>query len=263
MPEQQQPEQQQPVNQPVPGSPSSETPTSGYIPSQSDVIARQHEQPPQQEVVDPNIEELSTKLGINPDELGVETPPQEEKQEEKFSDPEDWYKQQFSNPEASKFVEDFKKYVGLDIKEVYGLIKETAEVTKGVDQWRQEAVAQQQLNTLKQEFGNEFDSLMPQILERFDQIRKVNPQQAQALDNPDGARLLAAKIKQEQSQGTYTQQRDDVPTYLPNRRQVSYRQSDSPVIKMSEFRSWSGEEMDRRYGDILRAKQNGTFIYDV
>lgn len=254
-----------------PGSAASETPSSGYMRSQADkdrdarheeLLGLTNNTP---EETNPDIQELSEKLGVNPEDIGKEPTPEPEEPKQDYVDPEDWYAQQFNEEKAQQFAEDFKKYVGIDIKEVYGLIKNTAEVTKYVDDWRQQAVAEQQVNKLKQEFGQEYDTLMPQVLERFGQIKKANPQQGAALDNPDGARLIAALIRQERMQGK-TQippATKDVPTYFPNRRQVNHGRESSPVIKMSEMITWTGEEMDRRYADIVLAKRNGTFVYDV
>lgn len=262
---------QQEQYQPEPGSSASEAPSSGYLRSDADKQRDErlaelnntlNNEPTE---VNPDIQELSEKLGVNPEEIGNEPQPEPEEPQQDYIDPDDWYAQQFSEEKAQKFAEDFKKYVGLDIKEVYGLIKNTAEVTQHVDDWRQQAVAEQQLSQLKQEFGNEFDTLMPQVLERFGEIKQKNPQQAAALDNPDGARLIAALIRQEQSSGQ--QQRPaatkEVPNYFPNRRNVSHGRESSPVIRMSEMITWTGEEMDRRYADIVLAKRNNTFIYDV
>lgn len=270
MPQEESNTQQQPVVQQE-QQPVQDLPTSGYIPSQADLMrdykASEQQATQEQRIEDTpmgaDLQELAEKLGVNPEDIGQ--PPAPEPPEEKvYADPDDWYSEQFSTPEASKFADDFRKYVGFDIKEVYGLIKQTAEVTKGVDQWRQEAYAQQQLNSLRQDFGEEFDSLMPQVLDRFAQIREVNPQQAAALDNPDGARMLAALIRQEQSQGVQQPpSQKNVPNFLPNKRQVTHGRNQPPVIKYSEMMKWSGEEIDRRYGEILQAKQNGTLIYDI
>jgi hypothetical protein len=251
------PVESQPAYTPAPGSPESATPSSGYLRSETDI---KRDTP----VVAPDpgydINELATKLGVDPASIG-----QPEVVEQVAPPPvntEDWYAKQFGTDEAKQFADNFKKYIGIDIKEVYQLINNTAQVNTGLETWRKQVTVQQQTQQLKQEFGAEFDTLMPLIGQRFKQIQATNPKQAAALDNLDGARMLAALIRQEGIQQNSVQQ-PDVPQYLPNRRPLNRGgQGQSPVIKMSDFVKWSDEEVQARYGEIVRAKQNGTFIND-
>jgi hypothetical protein len=241
---------------PTPGSPESDTPSSGYLKSQADTI---RDTPVVEADPGYNIEELATKLGIDPNTIGQ---PEAPEQAAPPANTEDWYAKQFGTVEAQQFAENFKKYVGLDIKEVYKLINDTATVTQGVETWRKQVTVQQQTQQLKQEFGDDFDSIMPLIGQRFKQIQQSNPKQAQALDNLDGARMLAALIRQEGYQQSVVQN-PEVPPYLPNRRPINRGgQGTSPVIKMSDFVKWSDAEVQARYGEVVRAKQNGTFIND-
>ena len=243
----------------TPGTPESSTPGSGYLRQQADII-RDTPQESQQQDPGYDIGELATKLGIDPNSLGQEEVPVVEQPKST----EDWYAAQFGTAESQQFAENFKKHLGIDIKEVYQLIQNTAQVNTGLEQWRQQVAAQTQAQQLRQELGSEFDSLMPLIGERFQQIKKVNPQQAAALDNLDGARMLAALIRQEGVQKGVPLGNQNVPNYLPNRRQANRGYSgQSPVIKMSEFINWSDSDVQTRMPDIIRAKQNGTFIHDI
>lgn len=243
-----------------PGTPESEAPMSGFMKSQADMM--RDSVPVPEEPTGYNLEELSQKLGVDPNTLG--TPPVPEVQEPPAPvNPDDWYKNQFKTPEALEFVENFKKYVGFDIKEVYKLIQDTAQTTQGVEQWRREVHAERQLATIKQELGQEFDSIMPQVLQRFNQIRQTNPQQAQALDNIDGVRMLAALIRQEGRQSSVTNN-PSIPQFYPNRRPANHGVTNqSPVIKMSDFINWSDADVQARMPEIIRAKQEGRFIHDL
>jgi hypothetical protein len=242
---------------PTPGTPESSTPTSGYYTQKVDEQYRAEPEPTDNGY---DINDLASKLGVDPNSLGV---PEEPKVEPPLST-EDWYSKQFSTEEAKQFAANFQKHFGMDIKQVYEVINQTAQVTQGLEQWRKQVSVQQQTQQLRTELGNDYDSLMPLVGQRFQEIRKVNPKQAEALDNIDGARMLAALIRQEQGQQKYTGQNTNVPTYLPNRRPVNRgNDNSSPVIKMSDFLNWTDDEVQRRMPDIYRAKQNGTFIHDI
>lgn len=216
---------------------------------------------------DAELVALSEKLGINPDDLGRSE--EDIKKDQPPMPTEDWYAQQFAEPEAKQFADNFRKHLGIDIKEVYELIHNTANVTKGLESWRQQVQAQRDLDVLRSELGNEFDNIMPQVAQEFQRIRQVNPQQAAALDNLDGARYLAAYIRQKSGGGRTTQpigqNNQNVPQFsYPNVRQVpGSGGSKPPTIRMSEFLKWEDSEVQRRYNDIVQAKQNGTFIYDI
>lgn len=235
---------------PRPGTPESETPTTGYF----DGSGRAYGVPDRTQPTDqpptntPNeLEELSKKLGIDPNTIGQPDAPEPPAPP---MNTEDWYAKQFGSEEAKQFAENFKKFVGIDIKEVYGLINNTAQVTRGVEEWRQQVAAKQQLDTLKSELGSEFEDLMPHVLEKFRQIKQTNPRQAQALDNIDGAKMLAALIKQERSRGQQFVA-PDVPNYFPNRRPVDHSNSGTGnFVKFTDFVKWSDSELQAKLPDI-------------
>jgi hypothetical protein len=208
---------------------------------------------------------LAAKLGIDPNQLGKS---QEELDANKPPLPvDDWYSQQFGTQEAQQFAESFKKYVGIDIKEAYQLMNNTAQVTKGLESWRAQVQTERDLGILQQEFGNEFDQIMPLVAQEFQRIKAVNPQQAAALDNVDGARYLAAYIRQRGIGATQPNQlaRQDVPQFnFPNvRTRHTGGSSTAPTIRMSEFIKWTDDDVQRRYNEVVAAKQAGTFIYDL
>lgn len=242
--------------------------TSGYMDSTYKwQPAEAPEEPVEQEapMETPELDALAQKLGIDPNQLGRS---QEEIDADKPPMPtEDWYKQQFGTEEAKQFADNFKKHLGIDIKEVYDLIHNTANVTTGLERWRQQVQNERDLGILQQEFGQEFQSIMPQVKAEFDRIAQVNPQQAAALDNIDGVRYLAAYIRQRN--GSVTQPRSmnvpNVPDFqLPNvRRRSGTGGTNAPIIRMSEFITWSDDEVQARMRDIMLAKQNGTFLNDL
>lgn len=218
-----------------------------------------NEQPP----VNEELKALADKVGIPPEQLGKA--PEQDKPDTPVN-PDDWYAKQFGEPEAKQFADNFKKFVGIDIKDVYGLINNTAQVTQGLEGWRQEVYAKQQIESLRTEFGSDYDTVMPQVLQEFQRIREVNPQQAQALDNIDGARYLAAYVRQQgQASQQQPQAQTQIPSYdFPNVRHTNMgNKPPAPTIRMSDFITWSDEEVQSRMPELVAARKNGTFIHDI
>lgn len=194
------------------------------------------------------IDALSQKLGIQ-----QQQPPTEPQQQQQ-----DDFSQKLGTEEGQKLVADFKKITGVDLQEAFGVVQNTAKLTQELDAWRQQVLVERQAQQLRQEWGTDYDVIMPKVAEAF---KKLPPQMQQALDNPDGARLLAAQIRQ-MERGALTNRTN--PTYVPsgNVRGLSGGNT-TPVIRMSEMVNWSGQELDRRMPDVIRAKQAGTLINDL
>jgi hypothetical protein len=204
------------------------------------------------------INELAAKLGVDPASLAapesMDTPtvtPQVEPTEEVD------YMAKFNTEEGKRFRSEFKNYLGIDPVEAYNLIQTTSQLVQHLDGWRGEVVHERQMDSLKKEFGAEFDTIMPEVVERFSKLPKA---QQVALDNADGARMLAAMIRQEK----LSQKGGRVNPYAStNVRPLPRSGNGSPVIKMSEFVNWTDAEVQSRMPDIIKAKQSGTFINDL
>jgi hypothetical protein len=238
-------------------APAQEEPTrgSGYI---STSYYGQQEQAVQQEQASVNadqalINELSAKLGIPADVQG-QTQEQPQTQEEK-----DEFLQKLGTEEGKQLVEQFKKVTGIDLQEAFGIVQNTAKLTQELDAWRNQIVRDRQVEELRKEWGGEFDVIMPDVIEAF---KKLPPNMQQALDNPDGARLLAAQLRQQKRYPTG----GNASSQYVNQghvRQASSGGTVAPQIRMSEMIKWSGQELDRRMPDVLRAKAAGTLIHDI
>lgn len=209
----------------------------------------------EQELTDgQTIEQLGQKLGVNPNELGnadADVPPQTEDEKQAFL-------KKLSSEDGQRFRNEFKEYVGIDVLEAFEAIQNAATLTKELDSWRRDMVRQEETKVLKQELGQEFDTLMPEIVEYFKQLP---PAQQQALDNLDGARMIAALIRQGKRAARGGQPGNLPPFVNGNVRNTASR--GVPTIRMSEMVNWTGAELDARMGDVLRAKQAGTFINDL
>jgi hypothetical protein len=74
-----------------------------------------------------------------------------------------------------------------------------------------------QRRRLKDEWGNEFDTLFAEVEQELQEIAKTNPQRAQALADADGAILIAQALKARKSQAAPVEtgglNRSTVPAY--------------------------------------------------
>lgn len=114
--------------------------------------------------------------------------------------------------------------------------------------------AQQQMATLRQEWGDSFDTVMPEISKRF---AALPPQMQASLDNLDGARLLYAQIMQEKSaqgpQVPYAQPpRYDRPSVPQN-----LQKSQEPQFTKEQIRSMSESDYIKNQSAISYAYQHG------
>jgi hypothetical protein len=202
------------------------------------------------------IEELSKKLGVDPSSLAGEEAVQPEQAQVEPEAPAEDYLAKFNTEEGKRFRAEFKNYMGIDPVEAYTLITQTSDLVQHLDGWRREVQQERQMETLRREFGADFDSVMPKVVERFSKLPKA---QQVALDNVDGARMLAAIIREEelsQSRGRPN------PYASTNVRPLQRGGNTSPVIRMSEMLNWDDATVQARMPDIIKAKQNGTFIND-
>lgn len=207
------------------------------------------------------IQELGQKLGVDPNQLGaVETPETQQPSEVTTDTPdkEDFLKK-FNSEEGAKFRQQFREYMGVDPLDAYNLINDTARLTQELEAWRSEVVRQRETETLRNELGQEFEQLMPEMVEYF---KRLPPAQQKALDNLDGARMIAALIRQQKAQAMRGSLGNAPAFVQSNVRSLSNGVS-APTIRMSDLAKMSGNEVDKYMGDIIRAKQAGTFIYDL
>ena len=204
------------------------------------------------------INELAAKLGVDPASLGTPeegqvVPPTDNTQQEEEPD----YLAKFDTEQGKRFRSEFKEYLGIDPVEAYNLIQTTSQLVQHLDGWRGQVQHQQEMEGLRKEFGGEFETIMPKVVERF---AKLPQAQQVALDNADGAKMLAAMIRQEELQSRGGRPN---PYASTNVRPLPRSGNGSPVIRMSEFVNWTDAEVQSRMPDIMKAKQSGTFINDL
>lgn len=155
-------------------------------------------------------------------------------------------------PEAKKFAEDFQKYLGFSVDEFRQASKDYQQTIQYINQVRAEQYKIQAQNTLANDWGvdtTEVQSRLEKVKERFNKY----PQDMQErLDNVEGAKLIWAKIEQEQGlQSNNTQ----VPQFQRSTQRTAPRQQ--PMFTQRELDNMSPDEYQRNADRILRAYQLG------
>lgn len=202
------------------------------------------------------VQELSEKLGVNlgeqqqPPEVPQDAPPSPEQPK-----PEEDMVARFNSAEGKRMREEFKKVMGIDPMEAFQAVQNTQTQLQQINQWRQQVMVERQMDTLKQEWGQEFDSTFAEVRQRFE---AMPDNMKAALDNLDGARLIAAQIRSERLGG----QHSGVPlprSSAPSRTQ-NIRSTGAPVgfVKTSDYLNDRVSE-----ADYLAALRSNRVIRDI
>ena len=150
--------------------------------------------------------------------------------------------------------DEFKKIMGIDPMEAFQAVQNTQAQLQQIDQWRKQVVVEREMDTLRQEWGNEFDATFSEVRSRYEQLPD---HMKSALDNLDGARLLAAQIRSERINGVQS------GTSFPRSSGVSRTQSIRTTGAPSGFVRTSDYLNDRvSEADYLAAVRAGRVIRD-
>ncbi len=158
-------------------------------------------------------------------------------------------------PEAKKFAEDFKQYMGFDVDELRDGMKEFKRMNEEIVAYRNEKALKQQLNQVKSKWGIDdtaFDARMNQVVERFN---KYPPEMKAKLDNPEGIELIWAKIQQEQQSQVA---RPNVPQFERSRSVApSANGRPKPMFSRSQILAMDEATYAQHASDITYAYTNG------
>ncbi|MBD2200155.1 MULTISPECIES: hypothetical protein [Calothrix] len=149
---------------------------------------------------------------------------------------------QYSTPEFKQFNEQFKQYAGVDFKEAVNMVQE-------LQAFKQQQTVNSQLNTLKQEWGvddKEVTQRLELIRERF---VKYPPQLQAQLDNPEGAKLIWAKLEQERQVSSVPQ--------LDRGRRTTPGSNTKYLFSKSQIDKMSDSEYRQNANKIMYAYANG------
>ena len=205
--------------------------------------------------------ELAEKLGVDVSQLGGEPPaaqPEAVQQAPAPPQPEptDDMIARFNSREGQRMREEFKQIMGIDPMDAFTTVTQTQQQLQQINQWRQQVMVERQMDDLRQEWGAEFDSTFSEVRERFNQLPD---NMKAALDNLDGAKLLAAQIRSERG-GANRQGGIPLPRSSAPSRTNNIRSTGAPVgyVKTSDYLNDRVSEQD-----YLAALRSNRVIRDI
>lgn len=202
-----------------------------------------------------DIDELAKKLGIDPSKISelvdAEKPPDDTTKEE-GKEPEKEAEEETEEAIKKRLAvvdTELKSLLGAGLTDVYGMLRELTE-------FRNQYYTEQQLNTLKSEWGNTYDDNMKMVHEKWSTLpddRKA------ALNNVDGARLLLALIEKEKQTGKVDPRITGNPKYVKG---TSSGTGSQAKLKMSDIMKMSEAEYRKNEPVIQKAIREGRVIKD-
>ena len=208
----------------------------------------QETQPQEDPTKDEQTQSLEQRLGYTTEQLGQQPQPQEPQQGQQQPQQEQQY--QYLDAQMENALNEYMQTkFGVSPDEFNQRFSE-------LQQFRQQQLIQQQQNDLQKEWGNQFDERLNLVKEYFN--NNLTPEQQSALDNADGAKLIWAKIQQEQSAN-----QPNVPNYqqqasnqTPMQR-VNNASTPNYMFTRSQIDSMSTQEYQKNIKDIEYAFVNG------
>jgi hypothetical protein len=196
---------------------------------------------------DEQIQNLEQRLGYTTEQLGQQPQPQEPQQQQTQQQEQQY--QYLDSQMENALNEYMQSKFGVSPDEFNQRFSE-------LQQFRQQQLIQQQQSELQKEWGNQFDERLNLVKEYFN--NNLTPEQQSALDNADGAKLIWAKIQQEQSAN-----QPNVPNYqqqssnqTPMQR-VNNASTPNYMFTRSQIDSMSTQEYQKNIKDIEYAFVNG------
>lgn len=104
-------------------------------------------------------------------------------------------------PGFEKFSQDFKEYLGFDIKDAMAAVQELQTLRNDIAIREQEA----SIKTSWAVDDTTYKARMNEVREYASAIQKKNPSMFEKLDNPEGVKLIWAKLESEKRKGNKTQ----------------------------------------------------------
>lgn len=159
---------------------------------------------------------------------------------------------QFENdPQYGQFNEQLQRYIGVDANDLRTIVNSYRQ-NEGFIQQQRNSYVEQQINTLRQEIGDEGLSAVQNELRRYAQ---TDPALARSLNTPEGARLVYARLQQ-QNQAQQAQQSFNVPGFDRSYAPASPQRTGF-MFTQSQLNAMSPDEKAQRWGEIQAAYQRG------
>lgn len=153
-----------------------------------------------------------------------------------------------------QFAADFRKYMGVDLEGAKSMLAE-------LQAFRVETLVEKQQSVLRKSWGDAYDERFTQVAEYFS---KLSPEKQKALDNPEGAELIWAKLSQEQTKKANSQQ-PNVPNFVSGRTTTATNRAttgNKPVMQYSEILAMSPSEYRKNQKMIQLAFDEGRVNMD-
>jgi hypothetical protein len=196
---------------------------------------------------DEQTQSLEQRLGYTTEQLGQQPQPQEPQQQQTQQEQQQY--QYLDSQMENALNEYMQSKFGVSPDEFNQRFSE-------LQQFRQQQLIQQQQGELQKEWGNQFDERLNLVKEYFN--NNLTPEQQSALDNADGAKLIWARIQQEQSSN-----QPNVPNYqqqsshqTPMQR-VNNASTPNYMFTRNQIDNMSTQEYQKNIKDIEYAFVNG------
>lgn len=230
---------------------------SGYLGATSPVPTEYSQQQQFQQGTDlQTVQELQEQLGVN---LGDVQPQQPDQPQQQPEVPPVDFASKFNSVEGQRMRNEFKQVMGIDPVEAFQTVQQANAQLKEIEAWRRQVANEKQIETLQNEWGGEFEETWSGVREKFQSLPE---NMKQALDNLDGARLLAAQLRLERSsgQGHAAQPQSFQKSSIGNNSTQNIRTSGNVggFIKTSDYLADRVDE-----ATYIKAVRNGRVIHDV
>jgi hypothetical protein len=202
------------------------------------------------------VNELQERLGVNFNDVPQPNQVVQPQQVPEVQQQEDFVKK-FNSAEGQRMRNEFKQIMGIDPVEAFQAVQNTQAQLKEIENWRRQVANEKQIETLQNEWGSNFEETWSGVRERF---QTLPDNMKQALDNLEGARLLAAQIRLEQGSNQGRVQQSFQKSSSGNNPTQNIRTSGNVggFIKTSDYLADKVDE-----ATYIKAVRNGRVIYDV
>lgn len=229
---------------------------SGYLGATSPAPTEYSQQQQFQQGTDlQTVQELQEQLGVN---LGDVQPQQPVETVVAPEVPQVDFASKFNTVEGQRMRNEFKQIMGIDPVEAFQTVQQANIQLKEIEAWRRQVANEKQIEILQNEWGGEFEETWSGVREKFQSLPE---NMRQALDNLDGARLLAAQLRLEQSSGQGRQQQQSFQKSSTGNSSTQNIRTSGNVGGFIKTSDYLADRVDE--ATYIKAVRNGRVIHDV
>ncbi len=163
----------------------------------------------------------------------------------------------FDAPEMAKLAEDFKAAMGIDLKQAYETFVQAQTQLTQFQEQQQQAELQRTVDSLKSDWGVNDAEFNTRVAAVLDYANKLDPKLRQAVDNPEGIKMLWSQVEKRQAKSGSAPTSKATP--------VSGNNS-GPTFRKSELYAMMRDNpalYNSRQAEIQRAFETGRVIDDI